>query len=171
MLRRVYIETTVPSFYHEVRPEPDMVAKRELTRQWWDGERGRYDVVTSIPVLEELGEGEYPAKGEALPRRPDDQRSRPTGKLVEGLPVLPVGEDIYEAVETYIEQGVMPSDPRGDALHLALASYHRCHFLLTWNCAHLANANKFEHIRYVNAQLGLQTPAIITPEQLLHWEE
>ncbi len=158
MLRRVYIETTVPSFYHEVRPEPEMVAKRELTRQWWDRERVRYDVFTSIAVLEELGEGEYPAKREAL-------------KLVEGVPVLPVGEDIYEAVETYIEQGVMPSDPRGDALHLALASYHRCHFLLTWNCAHLANANKFEHIRYVNAQLGLQTPAIITPEQLLHWEE
>lgn len=158
MLRRVYIETTVPSFYHEVRPEPDMVAKRELTRQWWDRERGHYDVVTSIAVLEELGEGEYPTKGEAL-------------KLVEGLPVLPVGEDVYEAVETYIEQGVMPSDPRGDALHLALASYHRCHFLLTWNCAHLANANKFEHIRHVNALLGLGTPAIITPEQLLHWEE
>ncbi len=158
MLRRVYIETTVPSFYHEVRSEPDMIAKRELTRQWWDHERARYDVFASVAVIEELGEGEYPTKEEAL-------------ELMRGLPVLPINDEIYEAVETYIDQGVMPSDPRGDALHLALASYHRCHFLLTWNCAHLANANKFEHIRHVNAILGLQTPAIITPEQLLHWEE
>jgi HTH-type transcriptional regulator / antitoxin HigA len=26
----------------------------------------------------------------------------------------------------------MPKDPLGDALHLALASYHKCDFLLTW---------------------------------------
>jgi len=26
----------------------------------------------------------------------------------------------------------MPLDPQGDALHLALASYHKADFLLTW---------------------------------------
>ncbi len=49
----------------------------------------------------------------------------------------------------------MPNDPLGDALHLAIASYHKCDFLLTWNCRHLANANKFGHIRRVNVMLGL----------------
>jgi len=37
---------------------------------------------------------------------------------------------------------------------------------LTWNCRHLANANKFEHIRTVNRRLGLLTPELVTPEQL-----
>lgn len=60
----------------------------------------------------------------------------------------------------------MPKDPKGDALHLALASYHRCQFLLTWNCAHLANANKQEHIRHVNALLGLHVPVLTTPLEL-----
>jgi hypothetical protein len=41
----------------------------------------------------------------------------------------------------------MPANPTGDALHLALAYYHKCDFLVTWNCEHLANANKFGHIR------------------------
>lgn len=41
----------------------------------------------------------------------------------------------------------MPNDPLGDALHLAIAFYHKCDFLLTWNCRHLANAKKFGHIR------------------------
>jgi hypothetical protein len=50
---------------------------------------------------------------------------------------------------------------------LALASYHKCDFLVTWNCAHLANANKFGHIRRVNAMLGLFVPALVTPLQLL----
>ena len=61
----------------------------------------------------------------------------------------------------------LPGYPAGDALHLALASYHRCDFLVTWNCKHLANANKFGHIRRVNGLLGLFTPALITPLELL----
>jgi hypothetical protein len=64
----------------------------------------------------------------------------------------------------------MPRNPLGDALHLALASYHRCHFLLTWNCTHLANANKFEHIRHINNLLGLSVPILTTPVELLNGE-
>ena len=32
----VYIETTIPSFYYEVRTEPDMISRRRWKRQWWD---------------------------------------------------------------------------------------------------------------------------------------
>ena len=61
----------------------------------------------------------------------------------------------------------MPADIGGDALHLALASYHECDFLLTWNCRHLANANKFGHVRRINTLLGLHIPALVTPLELL----
>ena len=61
----------------------------------------------------------------------------------------------------------MPADPFGDALHLAIASYHRCDFLVTWNCRHLANANKFGHIRRVNGILGLFVPSLVTPLELV----
>ena len=39
-------------------------------------------------------------------------------------------------------------------------------FLLTWNCNHLANANKRQHIRIVNTRLNLATPEITTPLEL-----
>ncbi len=48
-----------------------------------------------------------------------------------------------------------------------MASYHKCDFLLTWNIKHLANANKFSHIRRVNTMLGLYVPMLITPLELL----
>ncbi|MBA7541756.1 hypothetical protein ES705_34072 [subsurface metagenome] len=64
----------------------------------------------------------------------------------------------------------MPIDSKGDALHLALASYHHCHFLLTWNCSHLANANKFEYIRHINTTLGLFVPILTTPVELFNVE-
>lgn len=63
MLRtRVYVETTIPSFYHEVRTSPDIVARKEWTRQWWDGAQERYELVTSPAVLDELADG-LPERG------------------------------------------------------------------------------------------------------------
>lgn len=41
-----------------------------------------------------------------------------------------------------------------DVLHLALASFRRYDFLVTWNCRYLANTNKFDHIRRVNGLIG-----------------
>ena len=54
---RVYVETTIPSFYHETRTGPDIVARRRWTRQWWSGASERYELVTSPPVLDELTGG------------------------------------------------------------------------------------------------------------------
>jgi len=80
---------------------------------------------------------------------------------------LPVNEYVVDIVYEYIQHRLMPNDPAGDALHLALASYYSCQFLLTWNCRHLANANKFEHIRHINTLLGLSVPILTTPFQLM----
>jgi predicted nucleic acid-binding protein len=154
MTAKVYIETSIPSFYHEVRPEPKMVARREWTRQWWKTARAHYLLVTSVAVLDELSRGNFPARENAI-------------DLVRSLPLIPIDSAIAEIVQVYIQQQVMPNDPVGDALHLALASYHKCDFLLTWNCRHLANANKFGHIRRVNAMLGLYVPELVTPLELM----
>jgi predicted nucleic acid-binding protein len=157
MKPKVYIETSIPSFYHEIRTEPEMIARRQWTRQWWDAVSTDYLLLTSIAVLDELKQGDYPNKDKAL-------------ELVNELPLLPVEEAVFEIIEAYIQHKLMPNDPVGDAMHLALASYHKCDFLLTWNCRHLANANKFGHIRRVNGVLGLYVPLLVTPLELLGGE-
>ena len=155
---RVYVETTIPSFYHEVRTESEMVARRQWTREWWDGHRGDYDVFASEAVIDELENGSFPQKDDAL-------------ALIQGVPLLDIEDAVGDIVEAYIQHHLMPADPAGDALHLALASFHRCDFLLTWNCRHLANANKFAHIRRVNGILGLFVPSLVTPLELLGEKE
>ena len=154
----VYIETTIPSFYQEVRTEPEMIARRNWTREWWNNQREHYQLVTSIAVIEELERGDYPNKEKIL-------------NLVADIPLLSINTEIHDIVETYIKRKLMPADILGGALHLAIASFHGCDFLLTWNCKHLANANKFSHIRRLNTLLGLYVPALITPVELLSWEE
>jgi len=92
-------------------------------------------------------------------------------RLIAPLPLLAVEPAVLEVVQTYIARRVMPRNPVGDALHLALASHHRCDFLATWNCKHLANANKFAHIRRVNTLLGLFVPSLVTPLELLEVDD
>lgn len=60
----------------------------------------------------------------------------------------------------------MPQKDTRDALHLAFASVYKVDVLLTWNCAHLANVNKKEHMKKMNAALGLFLPEIVTPLEL-----
>jgi len=60
---------------------------------------------------------------------------------------------------------------RTDAAHIAIAAVHGMDFLVTWNCRHIANAEKEPHIREVCARHGWRCPEICTPEQLLPKEE
>ena len=152
-MRTVYIETSIPSFFYEFREEPEMVARRKWTREWWERHSSSYAIVTSEGVIAELEQGEYPTQADAL-------------SLVAPLPRLPVPDEIADIIDTYIVNHLMPQQRIGDALHLALASYHKCDFLLTWNCRHIANANKFEHIRIINTRLGLFVPTLVTPMEL-----
>jgi predicted nucleic acid-binding protein len=154
MKRRVYIETTIPSFYYEVRTEPEMIARRDWTREWWDNYRSLYDLFTSEAVIDELERGEFPNQRDAL-------------ALLDAVPLVDIEEGVEDIVEAYVRHRIMPVDPAGDALHLALASVHKCDFLLTWNCRHLANANKFPQIRWVNGVLGLFVPLLVTPLELI----
>lgn len=151
---QVYVETTIPSFFYSKRTDPETLARRQWTRQWWSEAPGRYDLVTSIPVLDELEAGH------------SDQRSDRLALLAQ-LEILPLEPAVLEIAQAYIFNKVMPADPGGDALHLALASYYKCDFLVTWNCRHLANANKFGHIRRVNSLLGLFVPTLVTPLELI----
>ena len=154
MRRSVYIETTIPSFYYEVREEPEMIARRESTRRWWKEESANYDLVTSAFVVGELQEGDYPGRVEAL-------------KLANSIALLEIVPEIQTIVSVYVARLLMPSADLGDAYHLAVASYYGVHFLLTWNCRHLANANKVRHMQAVNAELGLSVPIVTTPDLLL----
>ena len=150
----VYVETTIPSFYHTTRTGAASRARREWTRRWWALAHEQYTPVISAAVLDELAGGDYPGRNDAL-------------DLVRDLPLLEITSAVAEIIEAYAFHKLMPASPTGDALHLAVASYHRCDFLLTWNCRHLANANKFGHIRRVNTLLGLYVPSLVTPLELL----
>lgn len=153
-MSRIYIETTIPSFYYEVRDDPTMVARRQWTREWFDAASNVHGMVTSAAVLEELERGDFPGREDAI-------------LMIEQLTPLQITSAILDVVREYIDRKLMPADPSGDALHLAIASYYDCDFLATWNCKHLANANKFDNIAKINGILNLSVPKLVTPLELI----
>ena len=131
-----------------------MVARRDWTRRWFDSAIASDRIVSSVAVLDELRRGDFPGRGDAV-------------SMLDNVEMLELEDPVFEIVEAYLAHKLMPADPFGDALHLALASYHRCDFLVTWNCQHFANANKFGQIRRINGILGLFVPELVTPMELL----
>ena len=154
MPRLIYIETSVPSFYFDTRSAVELHARRNWTRRWWDDPAHDDQRVTSAVVIEELERAPAPKRAQCL-------------RLIATLPLLPYTGEVAEIVATYHRNKVMPVEASADADHLALATFHKCDILVTWNCHHIANANKFPHIRRINALLGYATPQLITPLELL----
>src|ERR1017187_4370786 len=110
----VYIETTIPSYYHTTRST--LAADVIRTRHWWDVERSAYECFTSQITLDELGEGNYPSKAKAL-------------AITQGLPLLEINEEVLEIAQVYWKHKLMPLLPVRDALHLAAASYYHMDFV------------------------------------------
>jgi len=154
--KKVYLDTTIPSYFYDDRQETAFLIS--ATKSWFRNEAKQYDVFISDETLVEAQEGDHPYKRKIL-----DFLSR-----CNTLPFDAILEDI---VEEYIQNHLMPQKFGGDALHLAYASYYKIDFLLTWNCNHLANANKREHIRVINSRMGLFVPEITTPLELVNEEK
>ena len=155
---KLYVETTIPSFYFDTRSSIEIRSRRYWRRQWWDAPKPGAILLTGYSVIAEL---------ELTP----GAKRKAALALAKRLPVLEDSEAAQEVIEFYALHKLMPAEVFGDATHLALATLHKCDFLVTWNCKHLANPNKFDHIVRVNGMLGLATPKIVTPIQLLESNE
>ena len=155
---RVYIETTIPSFYYTLRTDIESRAMQSWTRKWWNQYADQFTLVSSLAVIEELSDG-------------TSEKTRDRIDLVENLEMLSISPRIHRITQIYIDRLIMPQDPFGDALHLAIASFYNVDALLTWNYKHIANLNKTYRIRQINQELGLPTPELATPLNYLGAED
>jgi hypothetical protein len=147
MAKRAYIETTIFS-YLAARPSRDLIvaARQEITRDWWEIHRRKYELFISPVVLREVEAG-------------DEDASRRRLNLTEGLPLLAINDEAVVLAIALTEEGPLPRGAADDA-------FHGMDFLLTWNCRHLANAELSFEIQETLASRGYRAPVICTPEEL-----
>jgi len=159
MKKTVYLETSIAS-YLAARPSRDVraAAWQQLTVQWWDRARPRYELFVSELVLVEASRGDP----DTASRRQD---------YLDGIPVLKTDDEARTLAEKLISEGAMPETAGPDALHVAVAAVQGMDYLLTWNCRHIDNAALRPLLRSVCAAAGYVCPEICTPLELLAEED
>jgi predicted nucleic acid-binding protein len=146
----LYIETSVVGAYLD-NGEP---FRRDLTIRWWEHELSEYRAVVSPLVVRELE------------RVPEPHR---TGylKLISSLEQVELTEEAAILAEGYIARGIFHRKYLGDSVHVAVASFNKIDYLVTWNFGHLANVRRQARIRLFNTAAGFFVPQIVTPEFLV----
>jgi hypothetical protein len=151
----LYLESTIIS-YLAAYPSRDLIvaAHQQITHERWDRARSKFSNYISQAVLDEISVGDPDAASRRL-------------ALVAGLPILALTEDVRFLAEEYLRKLGLPRGAQLDVIHLACAVFYEVDYLLTWNCAHLANGLVIKRLQRVNGALGRPTPIIATPEELL----
>ncbi len=154
-METIYIETTIVS-YLVANPSRDSIlaAHQQITRQWWQDERIRYECVTSAETLKEARLG-------------DAEMSQRRMEALSGLTVLAVDQSARSLAQEFLTEGILPPAAASDAIHAAVAANHGINILLTWNCRHLANPHILRKLREFVAHHGLALPEICTPIELM----
>jgi hypothetical protein len=152
---RLYLESTIPS-YLTARPSRDPLTayRQQLTLRWWNSWRTNFDIYISEYVLSEVALGNPMAA---------ERRKRVLAPLKE-LKANNRTESLYKTILT---TSGLPKRASTDAAHVAVAAVHKMQYLLTWNCAHLANPYFASRIKNLCAAEGCTCPTLCTPEQLL----
>lgn len=116
---RVYLETSFVS-YLTSRPSRDIVVAghQQVTREWWDSRRERFEVVASQLVVQEAGTG-------------DPEAARRRLEILAQVELVDVTPEAVRLAEALITEAVLPPGAADDALHLATAVTNGIQYLLT----------------------------------------
>ena len=154
MKPKVYLETTIIS-YLAARPSRDIIiaAHQELTNEWWENRKRRFDLYVSQLVIQEAKAG-------------DKEAARKRLDILEPIPLLELNDKVISLARILMNEAIPPKAVE-DALHIAVAAIHGMDYLLTWNCKHIANAEKEHAIAEVCRSNNYEPPIICTPEELM----
>jgi PIN domain len=151
----VYIETTIIS-YLTAKPSRDLIvaAHQQTTSEWWAKVRQTVECFVSPFVIDEAGRG-------------DDVYARKRLEAIANFPVLQVNKEIEALAQQYFAALDIPEKAKIDAFHLAVAAWHKMDYVLSWNCKHIASGRVQKMLQDTNARLGIYTPIVCTPEELM----
>ncbi len=151
----LYLETTIPSFLTGRPSRDDLIAGQQAaTKTWWRLRRNHFELFTSQFVVIEAAQGETKMAAKRL------QLLRPVQKLSVTL-------EADELARRILEKHLLPPKAAVDAFHIATATVHEMHFLLTWNCVHINNREIIPGVERLCSQAGYPLPVICTPLELM----
>jgi len=151
LIQSLYLETSVVGAYLD-NGEP---FRRDLTIRWWEHEMWEYKPIISTLVVRELERLREPHRTAYL-------------NLIKDLNSVEIPDEAAILAEGYVSRGIFHRKYLADALHVALASFYKIDFLVTWNFGHIANVHRQARVKLFNTAAGFFVPSIVTPEFLVN---
>ena len=155
---KIYLETSMFSFYHEDRQVGDYQKFRDQVRKVFDLiKMGEYEPYTSRVTITEI-------------ERVRDNNKRELMKiLIEdyGIEILSESDEINRIAESYIHEKAVSLSQRVDALHIATAAVNGLDFIVSLNFAHIVRIWTIEKVRSINIREGYKVPGIYKPAEVL----
>lgn len=120
--------------------------------------RGEYILVLSDLTIQELAAA------------PEHVRRRVAEVPEEYVEALQLTAETRELAEAYIAEGVISSNMRADAQHIAMATLTRVDVLVSWNFKHIVNLHRIHGYNAVNLRRDYPTIEIRSPREVLRDE-
>jgi len=149
----VYLDTNIVSAYCYNGTDLAGLARRTVTRDWWQHEREHFSVLASAITEDELSAGRFARQTECL-------------RFVRRLRYLPVTTETRQIAERLVDVRAVPPEKPDDALQMAVCAAHGIDYLLSWNYAHLVNPVAQLHLENTCSKLSVRAPLLVSPESI-----
>jgi hypothetical protein len=131
-----------------------IAGQQAVAKKWWRLRRSHFELFTSQFVVNEAARGDAKMAAKRL-------------QLLRSVQKLAVTLEVDELARRVLEKHLLPLKAAVDAFHIATATVHGMHFLLTWNCIHINNREIIPGVERLCSQAGYPLPVICTPLELM----
>ena len=155
---RIYLETTVFSFYHETREYGEYPKYKTQVREIFERiKAGEFEPYTSIFVMDEIENEKNAEKLEKI------------RKLIakHDLTFLEITDEADRMAKLYVQEGAVSPTWETDAAHIAMATVNGLDFIVSLNFTHIVRPWTIERARRVNRREDYQGIGFYKPEEVL----
>ena len=159
---KIYLETTMFSFYYEERQHGDYPKYKAQTRKVFDLiKAGEYEPYSSPIALQEIA------------REPDLEKREKMAALVAeyGVKILEESDEATRIAALYVQEGAISPVWERDGAHIAITTVNGLDFIVSLNFTHIVRTWTIEHVRRVNMREGYQGIGIYKPVEVLELYE
>jgi hypothetical protein len=158
MTAKIYLETSMFSFYYEERTAPPYLElKAEVRRIFELIKAGVYEPYTSPYAIKEIND-----------EKNQEKREKMKGLVSEyGVVVLPITEEIERLAGLYVQEGAVSPAWATDAAHIAITTINGLDFIVSLNFTHIVRPWTIEKVRMVNTHENYQGVGIYRPAEVL----
>ncbi|MBA4416401.1 MAG: hypothetical protein C0392_00605 [Syntrophus sp. (in: bacteria)] len=146
----IYLDTSIISAYYDKRSKD----RQEATINFWNEILPNYRACISEITVQELSN----TKDELLKVDLLD--------MTKEFKVLKSNKKIENLARLYVEHGIFPEKYFDDALHVAIVSYYKVPYLVSWNFTHLVKVKTRRMVNSINTVAGFGVIEIISPQEL-----